>query len=61
MRIALLLCGALALSACGQKGPLYLPDKGGAVVSPPPAAGPANPATPAKKPTGEDEDTQPPK
>jgi predicted small lipoprotein YifL len=29
-------CGVLAgLGACGQKGPLYLPDKGGEVVTRP--------------------------
>jgi len=32
---------ALALTACGQKGPLYLPDRGGAVVTSPAAAPPA--------------------
>ena len=37
---------ALALLAgCGQKGPLYLPDKGGALVTPAPSAPPG--ATPA--------------
>lgn len=30
------MCGALlALAACGQKGPLYLPDEGGEVVTRP--------------------------
>jgi len=38
---ALLLCG------CGQKGPLYLPDKGGKVVTSTPAASQAQPAAPA--------------
>jgi predicted small lipoprotein YifL len=38
---ALLLCG------CGQKGPLYLPDKGGKVVTSTPAASQAPPAAPA--------------
>lgn len=38
---ALLVCG------CGQKGPLYLPDKGGKVVTSTPAATPAQPAGPA--------------
>jgi predicted small lipoprotein YifL len=32
----------LALSACGQKGPLYLPDQGGEVVTRP--AGQQNPS-----------------
>ncbi|HVN46362.1 MAG TPA: lipoprotein [Steroidobacteraceae bacterium] len=33
----------LLLGGCGQKGPLYLPEKGGAVVTTP--AAPAPPAT----------------
>jgi predicted small lipoprotein YifL len=37
---------ALALSACGQKGPLYLPEKGGAVVTSPAATAPAPPPPP---------------
>jgi predicted small lipoprotein YifL len=49
----------LLLAACGQKGPLYLPDQKPAVVAAPaqPAAAPANPGTdPAapKKKTDED-------
>ncbi len=38
---------ALLTGACGQKGPLYLPDKGGTVVTSKPAATQARPATPA--------------
>jgi predicted small lipoprotein YifL len=38
---------ALLTCACGQKGPLYLPDKGGTVVTRTPAATQAQPATPA--------------
>jgi predicted small lipoprotein YifL len=34
---------ALIACACGQKGPLYLPDKGGTVVT----STPAQPTTPA--------------
>jgi predicted small lipoprotein YifL len=47
----------LLLAACGQKGPLYLPDKHPAVVTsaPAPAAAPAVPAAP-KKATDEDPD-----
>lgn len=42
---------ALALlGGCGQKGPLYLPDKGGAVVTAPPAAPGAAPAQSAPAP-----------
>jgi predicted small lipoprotein YifL len=60
----LLALAALAGGGCGQKGPLYLPDKGGKVVTsaPPadaslPAPAPA-PATP--KPTDKDKDQNPP-
>jgi predicted small lipoprotein YifL len=44
----------LLLAACGQKGPLYLPDKHAPVVTSAPAAPPA-PAT-SKKPTDKDAD-----
>lgn len=37
---------ALALSGCGQKGPLYLPEKTGAVVTSPAATPPAPPPPP---------------
>jgi predicted small lipoprotein YifL len=40
----LLALAALAADGCGQKGPLYLPDKGGKVVTSAPAATPAPPA-----------------
>jgi predicted small lipoprotein YifL len=37
MALILLSCGVLAgVAACGQKGPLYLPDKAGDVVTRPP-------------------------
>lgn len=55
-----LLLGIGALSACGQKGPLYLPDKGAGVVGQPapgesvPPAPPPAPAAP-KKPDGDAE------
>ena len=54
----------LLLAACGQKGPLYLPDKNPTVVpSAPASAAPPAPADPAatKKPSDPDEDTQSPK
>ena len=38
----------LVLAGCGQKGPLYLPEKGGTVVTAPAASAPAaGPETPA--------------
>ena len=43
----LLALAALAAGGCGQKGPLYLPDKLGKVVTSAPAASPAQPATAA--------------
>jgi len=64
---------ALLLAGCGQKGPLYLPDRQPTAVTPPappPAAAPAaQPApaqptqTPPKKSDDKDDDTQkePPK
>ena len=55
---------ALVVGGCGQKGPLYLPDKGGKVVTSTPAATAAQPAAPATaaKPAGQDKDKdQPPK
>jgi predicted small lipoprotein YifL len=47
--IAALLLGAL-LGGCGQKGPLYLPDKGGKVATPPPPASGSAPAQSAPGP-----------
>ena len=61
MRTALTACAALLLAGCGQKGPLYLPDKGGTVVTRAPAQAPA-PAAPSaapKKPGDTDPDTPP--
>lgn len=57
----------LVLAGCGQKGPLYLPDKKPAAVTPPPAAPATQPApaqptqAPAKKSDDQDDDTQTPK
>jgi len=42
--------GAVVLAGCGQKGPLYLPEKGGAVVTAPPAATPGQPPEPSPAP-----------
>lgn len=50
-RIALLIVAAATLAACGQTGPLYLPDRGGDVVTrpagqtPPPESGAASEPT----------------
>jgi predicted small lipoprotein YifL len=60
---------ALLLAGCGQKGPLYLPDKKPAAVTPPAAAPAAPGATPApapaqptqKKSDDTEGDAQPPK
>jgi diaminopimelate decarboxylase len=48
---------ALALAGCGQKGPLYLPEKGGAVVTSPAATPPAPP--PAPVPPGQPQEPAP--
>jgi len=45
---------AALLMACGQKGPLTLPDKSAAVVTTPPAT--ATPATPAAAPPDKTKD-----
>ena len=42
--------GALVLAGCGQKGPLYLPEKGGAVVTAPAATTPGQPSEPSPVP-----------
>jgi diaminopimelate decarboxylase len=45
--VAAVLAATLALAGCGQKGPLYLPEKGGAAVTTPATAAPAPPPPPA--------------
>jgi predicted small lipoprotein YifL len=35
VRFVVLMVAAAVLAGCGQKGPLYLPDKGGVVVTRP--------------------------
>ena len=35
VRFAVLMAAVTVLAGCGQKGPLYLPDKGGEVVTRP--------------------------
>ena len=50
--VGAVLATTLALAGCGQKGPLYLPEKGGAVVTapPPPPAAPGQPPQPSPAP-----------
>jgi len=51
---------AVLLSGCGQKGALYLPDKGATVITSPPAAEPAPPpAAPAPAPKAKDPQDDP--
>ena len=67
----LLALAVLAAAACGQKGPLYLPDKNAKVVTTPapaetptPAATPTEASQPAAPPAGkphdQDQDSQQP-
>jgi predicted small lipoprotein YifL len=56
----LLALAALAAGGCGQKGPLYLPDKGGRVVTSAPAATQAHPAPPATAPAAATPEAAPP-
>jgi predicted small lipoprotein YifL len=62
MRVLLTgVAAALLTAGCGQKGPLYLPDKNHAKVTPagaPPQ--PAQPGTTTPKKDDPDETTQPP-
>ena len=50
--VGVVLAAMLALAGCGQKGPLYLPEKPGAVVTapPPPPAAPGQPPQPSPAP-----------
>ncbi|MBV9345297.1 MAG: lipoprotein [Gammaproteobacteria bacterium] len=66
-RLAWLLVPLLTLSGCGQKGPLYLPDKGAGIVTTPapaenvPAPAASTPAPPPPPPaprTDDDPDGQ---
>jgi predicted small lipoprotein YifL len=47
--VGALIAATLTLTGCGQKGPLYLPEKGGAVVTAP-ATAPAAPPAPGQPP-----------
>jgi predicted small lipoprotein YifL len=50
----------LLLGGCGQKGPLYLPDKHPTAVTRAPAAPAPADAAPKKQPSDTDGDTSPP-
>jgi len=56
----LLALAALGAGGCGQKGPLYLPDKGGKVVTSAPGASPAQPAPAAATPASAPPSDAPP-
>jgi predicted small lipoprotein YifL len=56
-------CAAVLLAGCGQKGPLYLPDKNGTVVSSSPASAPPTgpaPVQPTPKKDDSEDDSPPP-
>jgi predicted small lipoprotein YifL len=55
-------CSAVLVMACGQKGPLTLPDKSAAVVTTTPATSPpaAPAAAPPDKTKAKDANSQPP-
>ncbi len=40
--LGLMACVMVGLAGCGQRGPLYLPDKNGRVVTHPAASAPAD-------------------
>ena len=52
---ALIVCGSVVIAGCGQKGPLYLPDKNASVVTRPAGAEANNPA-PAQPQQPQDKD-----
>jgi len=60
LTVLLAACSAVLVMACGQKGPLTLPDKSAAVVTTPPAT--STPAAPAAASTDKDKNanSQPP-
>lgn len=60
-RRALLLAAAALLGACGQKGPLYLPDESGEVVTRPAPGAEATPAAtaPAEAPPADAAEPEP--
>jgi len=58
--VGALIAATLALAGCGQKGPLYLPEKGGAVVTAPATAPPAQPSQPSPAPQPQSTGAAPP-
>ncbi len=46
--LGVLIGSALLFAGCGQKGPLYMPDTGGAVVTRPAGAAQSNPQQPTQ-------------
>jgi len=42
-------CGSVAAAGCGQKGPLYLPDKNASVVTRPAGSAPQPSSSPASQ------------
>ena len=58
VRFAALMVTVAVLAGCGQKGPLYLPDKGGEVVTRPGGGQPQQPATPDDEQKKKDQQNQ---
>jgi predicted small lipoprotein YifL len=58
VRFAALMVTVVVLAGCGQKGPLYLPDKGGEVVTRPGGGQPQQPATPDDEQKKKDQQNQ---
>jgi predicted small lipoprotein YifL len=57
-RFAVLVTAAAVLAGCGQKGPLYLPDKGGQVVTRPGGGQTQQPSTPDDEQKKKDQQNQ---
>ena len=60
LKVPLAAALALALAGCGQKGPLYLPDQGGTVVTTPPQSAPEQPPEVSPTPSPQNAPTPPP-
>lgn len=59
LRLAVLLCSAAQLSACGQTGKLYLPEPAGEVVTRPTQSPPPDTTAPPNSPQTVDSPQQP--